>query len=91
MKKLQNPPSTNYCHTLGFLVIKSQLVLQFIAHFIWLLLCTFYFYDNKVQDTVSDKTIGKMRLQFWRNALDDIYKVGSYSTQNRLSTTRSIR
>lgn len=28
----------------------------------------------RVQDSVSDPNIGRMRLQFWRDSLDDIYK-----------------
>ncbi|XP_015761489.1 PREDICTED: NADH dehydrogenase (ubiquinone) complex I, assembly factor 6-like [Acropora digitifera] len=28
----------------------------------------------RVQDSVSDPNIGRMRLQFWRDSLDDVYK-----------------
>jgi len=32
-----------------------------------------------VQDHVSNVTIGKMRMQFWRDAIKDIFNVNSLS------------
>ena len=32
-------------------------------------------YILQIEDVVSDKTIAKMRLQFWRQTINKIYKV----------------
>ena len=38
-----------------------------------LTLCVLF--EPKIQDAVSDPNIGRMRLQFWRDSLDNIYQV----------------
>ena len=47
-----------------------------LKHFLWCVLWPFVFlFEPKIQDAVSDPNIGRMRLQFWRDSLDNIYQV----------------